>query len=162
MNAITMLEQQHEQVTKLFEQYERARTVAKKKALFEEIADDLAVHTTIEEKVFYPAAYASETEEVLAEALQEHLSVKRLIVDLMDETPGSEEFDAKMSVMQEQVEHHVAEERRGLFPKVIKQLSEEQLEKLGSAMQALFTREMKAGPSRNIGEEIDEVPRIHG
>jgi hemerythrin superfamily protein len=162
MNAIAMLEQQHKKVTALFEQYERAETTARKKALFEEIADDLAVHTTIEEKVFYPAVYASDTQEVLGEGVEEHLSVKRLIVDLMELSPGDEAFDAKMSVMKEQVEHHVKEEREQLFPKVRESFDEQTLEQLGSRMQGLFTREMKAGPSRNIGDQIDEAPRIQG
>ncbi len=157
MNAITMLIQQHEKVKSLFAQYEKAKSASRKKELFEEIADDLAVHTTIEEKVFYPAAYASATEETLHEAVQEHLSVKRLIVDLMEATPGDAEFDAKMKVMQEQVEHHVQEEEGELFPKVEKQLDEVNLEQLGGRMQSLFTREMKAGPGRNLPDQIDEA-----
>jgi iron-sulfur cluster repair protein YtfE (RIC family) len=97
---------------------------------------------------------------VLSEAVQEHLSVKRLIVDLMELSPADEEFDAKLSVMKEQVEHHVKEEREQLFPKVRKAMSQETLEQLGSRMQGLFTREMKAGPSRNILDQIDEAPRL--
>ncbi len=157
MDAIAMLMQQHEKVKALFAQYESAQSPSQKKDLFERIADDLAVHTTIEEKVFYPAAYASDTEETLHEAVQEHLSVKRLIVDLMEETPGSGEFDAKVKVMQEQVEHHVKEEEGELFPKVRENLSQTDLEQLGSRMQGLFTREMKAGPSRNLPDQIDEA-----
>jgi iron-sulfur cluster repair protein YtfE (RIC family) len=160
MDAISMLEEQHEKAMSLFEQFEHAETSAQKKALFEELADELAVHTTIEEKVFYPAVYANDTEEVLSEAVQEHLSVKRLIVDLMELSPADEEFDAKLSVMKEQVEHHVKEEREQLFPKVRKAMSKETLAELGSRMQGLFTREMKAGPSRNISDQIDEAPRL--
>ncbi len=160
MNAIEMLKQQHEQAKQLFEEYERARSSDAKQALFEQIADNLAVHTTIEEKVFYPAAYASETEDLLHEAVQEHLSVKRLIVDLMEESAGSAEFDAKVKVMKEQVEHHVEEEEGELFPKVSESMDDGALEQLGGRMQGLFTREMKAGPSRNIGDQIDEAPSL--
>ncbi len=160
MDAISRLEQQHEKVKNLFELYDKARTAKAKKELFEELADDLAVHTTIEEKIFYPAAYASATEDVLNEALQEHLLVKRLIVDLMELTPEEDAFDAKIKVMKEQVEHHVKEEENELFPKVRKQLDQVNLEQLGSRMQALFSREMKAGARRNISDQIDEAPSL--
>ncbi len=160
MNAITMLEKQHQEVKALFSKFENAKSSSEKKALFEEIADSLAVHTTIEEKIFYPAAYAKDTEDVLEEALQEHLGVKRLIVDLMETSPDDSTFDAKLKVMQEQVEHHVKEEEGTLFPDVRKRLDEPNLEQLGSRMQGLFTREMKAGPSRNIGDQVDEAPSL--
>jgi hemerythrin superfamily protein len=160
MHAITLLKEQHKKVKGLFEQYEKAKSVTKKQALFEEIADDLAVHTTIEERVFYPAVYAAKTGELLEEALQEHLSVKRLIVDLTETSPEDAAFDAKMKVMQEQVEHHVAEEENKLFPDVCQRLDDVNLEALGARMQTLFTREMKKGPSRNIADQIDEAPSL--
>jgi hemerythrin superfamily protein len=158
MDAITLLETQHREVESLFEQYAEAKSAAKKKAIFEQLADDLAVHTTIEEKIFYPAAYASETDDLLEEAVQEHLSIKRLLVDLMELTPGDPAFDAKITVMKEQVEHHVEEEEGELFPKVREKLDRVNLEALGGRMQSLFTREMQAGASRNIADQVDEAP----
>ncbi len=160
MNAISMLEEQHEKVTDLFQQYEEAQTSAQKKAAFEELADDLAVHTTIEEQIFYPAVYASDTEGTLAEAVKEHLSVKRLLVDLMDSNPEEKGFDAKMSRMRKQVEHHVQEEREQLFPRVREVMPQEILEELGARMQRLFALEMDAGPSRHIGEQLDEAAQV--
>lgn len=160
MHAITLLKEQHEKVKGLFEQYEKAKTTAEKAALFEELADGLAVHTTIEERVFYPAVYASKTGKLIEEALQEHLSVKRLIVDLSETSPEDATFDAKMKVMQEQVEHHVAEEENKLFPDVCQRLDDVNLEALGAKMQTLFSREMKKGPSRNLGDQIDEAPSL--
>ncbi len=161
MNAITLLTEQHRIVEKLFARYEAA-SAAEKRKWFDEIADNLAVHTTLEEKVFYPAAYGEDTSEDLEEALQEHLSVKRLIVDLMEAVTDEEAFDAKIKVMNEQVQHHVKEEEEQLFPKIRENLDEETLEALGQRMEKLFAREMKAGPSRKIDEQIDEVPDISG
>src|SRR5438045_8106815 len=116
MSAIDMLESQHREVEGLFEEFEKARGPQQKQKVFEQIADKLAVHSTIEEKHFYPAAKSKETEELLTESVEEHLSVKRLIADLLALETADETFEAKVNVLKEQVEHHVQEEEEELFP----------------------------------------------
>ena len=66
--------------------------------------------------------------------------MKRILADLMDVGPEDEQFDAKMSVLKEQVEHHVEEEEKELFPKVRKSLSKKELEELGDRMQKMFEK----------------------
>src|SRR4051794_34701004 len=110
MSAIDMLESQHREVEDLFKQYENAKGPKAKENLFFQIADKLAVHAAIEEKHFYPAAKSKETEDLVIEAAEEHLSVKRLIADLLKLDTKDETFDAKVKVLQEQVDHHVEEE----------------------------------------------------
>src|SRR4051812_10424667 len=83
MDAIEMLVGQHEEVSGLFEELEAAKNADDKWALFEEIADKLAVHGSIEEKHFYPAVKAKRTEDILLEALEEHLGMKRVLADLL-------------------------------------------------------------------------------
>ena len=85
MNAIELLKSQHEEAKKLFRKLEKAG--AEKQKLFEELADALAVHATIEEKHFYPATKSARTEELLQEAVEEHLAVKRVIADLLEMSP---------------------------------------------------------------------------
>src|SRR3954447_9920886 len=134
MDAIKLLEQQHRMVEELFEQFEEADDETEKEALFEEIADNLAVHATIEERYFYPAVRARQTEEQLEEAYDEHLEVKKLLLDAMRSTdePG---FDGKVAALKGAVEHHVEEEEDELFPKVKKLLSTGALEALGQTME---------------------------
>ena len=84
----------------------------------EEIADALAVHATIEERHFYPAVKEKRTEEILFESVEEHLEIKRAIADLLALEAIDETFEAKVKVLQEDVEHHVEEEENQLFPKV--------------------------------------------
>ena len=55
MNAIKMLKQQHREVEKLFKQLEAAKSAGPRTKTFNEIADALAIHATIEERHFYPA-----------------------------------------------------------------------------------------------------------
>lgn len=143
MNAIELLETQHAAVKALFKRCEKASGEAKRQ-LFEKIADDLAVHAAIEEKHFYPATTAARTGDLLQEAVEEHLSVKRIIADLLDMDPSEAQFDTKIQVLQEQVEHHVGKEEGDLFPQVRKMLSADQLEDLGAAMEAT-AEEFKAG-----------------
>ena len=130
MNAIELLEQQHRDVEKLFKKIEKAEA-GEKERLFDELADNLAVHAAIEEQHFYPTTKDARTEELLQEAVEEHLAVKRIIADLLEMEPDDAQFDAKIKVLNEQVEHHVEEEEEELFPKVKKLRSKDELEDLG-------------------------------
>ena len=134
MNAIKMLKQQHREVAKLFKEFEGAKADAPREKIFIQIADALAVHATIEERHFYPAVKEEQTEEILLESVEEHLEVKRIIADLLDMEAEDEEFEAKMKVLQENVEHHVEEEETELFPKVEKMFDADALEEIGAAM----------------------------
>lgn len=155
-NAIELLKEQHDEVNELFEEYETAST-QRKQAIFREIADNLAAHATIEETIFYPAAYAKQTEELLTEAVEEHLGIKRLISDLLDMSPEHPNFDAKVKVLKEQVQHHVHEEEDELFKKVKKDLSAQELKTLGSRMQEVFDTEMDGYPSDKVPEQTGEA-----
>jgi hemerythrin-like domain-containing protein len=151
MDAIKLLTDQHEDIKSLFALIEGADDDNEKESLFWEIADSLAAHSTIEEKIFYPAAYAQKTRELLAEAVEEHLSMKRLISDLLDMSLEDENFDAKLKVLKDQVEHHVEEEEREIFRAARKEIGSEELERLGESMGELFEVEME-------GQPRDEVP----
>jgi hemerythrin superfamily protein len=161
MNAIKMLKQQHRQVEKLFKGFEDAKSAAARRKAFEEIADALAVHATIEERHFYPGVKKEETEDLLLEAVEEHLEVKRVIADLLAMKPGDENFDAKVKVLQENVDHHVEEEETDLFPKVEKLLDEEALEAIGEAMQETQDELISEGNPRDaIPGETDAAAPI--
>jgi hypothetical protein len=74
----------------------------------------------MEEKIFYPSVYVGPLKDALKEAVEEHLGAKRVIADLLAMKPSDEQFDAKMTVLKEEIEHHVKEEEGSLFPKVEK------------------------------------------
>ena len=161
MDAIDLLKSQHREVEDLFSKIEKSRDVAKKDQLFTKLADSLAVHATIEEHHFYPAVKAKRTEDILLEALQEHLGIKRVISDLLDTEIEDETFDAKIKVLKEQVEHHVEEEETDLFPKVRKVLDADQLEAIGQAMSAEQAElEEKGNPRDAVPSETGEAATI--
>lgn len=151
MGAIDMLEAQHREVEDLFAAFEEA-SAKKKRDVFLKIADKLAVHAAIEEKHFYPAAKTEDTEDLLLEAAEEHLSVKRLIADCLALDDEDETLEAKVKVLQEQVEHHVEEEEDELFPKVEKLLDASTLEALEQEMTATQEELLAKGSPR------DQVP----
>ncbi|BDG06263.1 hemerythrin domain-containing protein [Anaeromyxobacter oryzae] len=163
MNAIEMLKQQHREVKDLFEELEGAGEGAKKtkERLFKQIADAMAIHAQIEEKLFYPESKAENTEELLREAVEEHLSVKRVIADLLETGPEDEQFDARCTVLKEQIEHHVGEEEQQLFPKVQKNCSKDELEDLGSRMEQMAEQlEEEGDASASIPGETDAPSQI--
>ena len=133
-DALEMLEKQHRQVESLFEAFENAEDGRAKRSVFQRLADLLAIHSAIEEHHLYPAVKAEQTEELLLEAVEEHLSAKRIIADLLAMSASDENFEAKVKVLKEQVEHHVEEEEGELFPQVREMFSEEALGKIGAAM----------------------------
>jgi len=135
MNAIKMLKQQHREVEKLFKRFEAAKSGEARQETFNEIADALAVHATIEERHFYPAVKNEQTEDILLESVEEHLEVKRVIADLLDMDPDDDEFEAKVKVLQENFEHHVEEEETQLFPKVERSFGADALEQIGALME---------------------------
>jgi hemerythrin superfamily protein len=138
-NAIALLKADHRSVEKLFKEFESAgdRAFATKARLVSEIIKELSVHAEIEELLFYPAASkaARQTKSMVLESLEEHLAAKRLLADLEKMQPTDERYDAKVTVLIEQVRHHVSEEEEELFPKVANELSEARLNELGDKME---------------------------
>jgi hemerythrin superfamily protein len=158
IDAIALLEGQHREVEDLFEKFEKADRRATKQKIVEQISDKLAVHAAIEERHFYPAALAKQTEDILRESLEEHLAAKRLIADLLDLGPEDETFEPKVLVLKEQIEHHVEEEEEELFPKVRKVLDAEQLLALAQEMTATQTElEQEQKPREAVREETEEA-----
>lgn len=137
MNALELLKQDHQKVSDLFEKVEATEDEKQHERLFEQIKAELEMHTQIEETVFYPALQKrEELKDLVLEALEEHKQVKTLIREIDGLSDGSERFDAKLKVMQENVEHHVEEEETEMFPKVKKLFSREELDKLGQELEA--------------------------
>ncbi|MEP6653307.1 MAG: hemerythrin domain-containing protein [Myxococcales bacterium] len=144
VDALDLLKAQHREVEGLFKQFERAGNDENNQKCFEVaqvICQKLTVHATIEEEILYPLARAkgeqSEEEELkdkVLEALEEHLSAKRLIADIQALEAGDERLGAKICVLKEQVSHHVDEEEDEMFPQIKKELSKDERRTLGQQL----------------------------
>lgn len=117
-DAIQLLRADHQAVSGLFADYEKADSSKKKKSLVAEICTALSVHAQIEEEIFYPAVRAVLKDKLLVpEATVEHGGIKDLIAQLEGLEPDGKMYDAKVKVLSEYVEHHVKEEQTEMFPK---------------------------------------------
>jgi hemerythrin-like domain-containing protein len=157
MEATKLLRKQHEEVKRLFAQYEDAGPRSEKNGLFEKIADALAAHSTVEEKLFYPSVYVGPLKSQLEEAVEEHLAAKRIIADLLKMAPEDKQFDAKMAVLKEAIEHHVEEEEGELFPKVEKNFESGELAVMGEQMETMFEELVREEPRRSVPGETGEA-----
>lgn len=158
MNALELLIAQHDDVEQLFTELEESDDATTKAELFAELADQLAAHAKIEETIFYPAVMAKQTEDLLLESVEEHLAIKRVLADLLELDPDDDQFDAKLSVMKEQVEHHAREEEEGeLFPKVKRLMSADELDGLGGEMAARFIALLDKAPREEVPGETDHA-----
>jgi hemerythrin superfamily protein len=124
-DAIALLIADHREVSEMFEQFEQLgdRATTSKEKLKDKICKALIAHTTIEEEIFYPAVRAAKVEEgedMVDEAIVEHAAAKDLIKQLQEMQPDDELYDAKVKVLSEQIEHHVKEEEKEMFPKARK------------------------------------------
>ena len=154
-SALDLLTEQHATVDNLIKRLESDGTSTEaKRAAFIELADSLAAHATIEEKIFYPAVLMKKTEDMLLEATEEHLQIKRMLADMLELDVETDRFEAKLSVLKEELTHHAHEEEEGkLFPKLRKMMSSEELQALGGEMLAMFEKLMTQEPRKNVPKE---------
>lgn len=119
VDAIALLKSDHRKVEDLFVQYEAADGGETKKALADQICMELKIHTTIEEEIFYPALRGQIEDDLIEEGYVEHDGAKVLVNDISNGHPDQDDhYDAKVTVLSEQVKHHVKEEEQpdtGMF-----------------------------------------------
>ncbi len=117
-DAVALLKQDHRTVEDLFAQFEKASRDGSKEKIAKRICLELSVHAKIEEEIFYPSCEGKVEEDLLKEAYVEHDGAKVLIAEIMAGEAGDEFYEAKVTVLQEQIEHHVQEEEKrmdGMF-----------------------------------------------
>ncbi|MFH9725093.1 hemerythrin domain-containing protein [Streptomyces sp. NPDC017254] len=139
MDGIVLLKEDHKTVEKLFKRFEKAGENAhtEKRRIADRVIAELTTHTWIEERIFYPAAReaAPDRKDHVLESVEEHHVVLWMLSELKDLDPADERFDAKMSVLMENVRHHVEEEEKEWFPDVRKAMGRKRLTELGEKME---------------------------
>jgi hemerythrin superfamily protein len=123
-DAIAMLTSDHKRVKTLFSQFDKLKDEGsdeEKSAIVAQICNELKIHTELEEEIFYPAVReAIDDSDLMDEALVEHAGAKELIAQLEEASPDDDLYDAKLTVLGEQIDHHVKEEEGDMFPKAKK------------------------------------------
>lgn len=135
-DAIALLMADHKKVKKLFSDFDKLKEEGSdeaKAAIVDQICSELKIHTELEEEIFYPAVRkAIDDSDLMDEALVEHAGAKDLIAQLEDASPEDDLYDAKVTVLGEQIDHHVKEEEGDMFPKAKK--AKVDTEALGATM----------------------------
>jgi hemerythrin superfamily protein len=133
-----LLKNDHKEVRKLFKQFQSAGEDATKRkgAIVKNIIEELTVHTYIENEAMYPEVrkLLPDLEHDILESYEEHHVADVLCAELYAMKPDDERFDAKTTVLIENVTHHIEEEEQDWFPKVRQGLGRKQLQEIGERM----------------------------
>lgn len=136
-DAVELLTTQHGRIRELFEAVEKRSSRASKAKLDDvrELVSTLVKHAEIEELVFYPAIRRElDLDDDVDESLEEHHAAELLMAELEKLPADAERYDAKVTVLRENVLHHIEEEEDELFPRVIAAFDETRRRELGAAM----------------------------
>jgi hypothetical protein len=139
VNAISLLEEDHRKMKKLLSELESTteRGVKTREELFATVREELTVHETIEEEIFYPALKAHpKTKDIALEGYEEHHVVDMVMAEIEGLPFDDETWGAKFKVMKENIEHHIEEEENDMFEKARQVFDEDELKALGEQMTA--------------------------
>src|SRR5690349_9562778 len=138
-DAIVLLKADHKEIRDLFRKFRAAgdKAVKTKEKIAGQIIELLTVHTYIENEVMYPevCALLPELKDDVLESYEEHHVADVLCMELAGMPAGAERFDAKVTVLIENVTHHIEEEEQDWFPKVRAGLARKQLQGLGAKLE---------------------------
>ena len=151
LDAISLLKRDHELVKDLMNKMAEEEDPDQLSSMFEQLVDELSIHERIEEEIFYPALQRlPKAKEDVLEAFEEHHVVDEIVAE-MDVETDDDRWQAKFTVMKENVEHHIKDEEDKLFTKAERLLGDEKLGALGVEMADLKEAERNA-----LAEERDE------
>lgn len=159
MDPFELLKKDHKKVADLLKKLDKTEEsdASTREELFGQLKNELETHTQIEETIFYPALEDNEqTKDITLEAYEEHNVVKTLLQELDETSKDDENWGAKLTVLKENVEHHVEEEEGEMFSKAKKILNKDEREALGDRI-----NEVKAGRgAEGPAEEEEELVNI--
>jgi iron-sulfur cluster repair protein YtfE (RIC family) len=180
MKPTDLLKEDHERVNRLFKKV-RDTPNGEHPALFKQIYAELDVHTHIEEKIFYPAlikAGDKPLNDITREGIEEHRQAKMFLAELKKLAPANKQYEAKLTVLMEDIEHHVKEEEHDMFKQAEDQLSPDAMEQLTARMQrekasyikglpaaerASLERSLAAGPDKGpLQTVLDKAKEVVG
>jgi hemerythrin-like domain-containing protein len=139
MNALSLLEEDHKKVKKMLAELDSTteRGVKTREELFTKLKQELEIHEAIEEEIFYPALKEHpKAKDIVLEAYEEHNVVDMVMAEIQDVAFDDERWGAKLTVMKENLEHHIEEEEGEMFKQARQVFEREELEDLGERMES--------------------------
>jgi hemerythrin-like domain-containing protein len=119
-DALELLKADHDKVKSLFREFESLKgnddEDERKSELVDEICYELTVHAMLEEEIFYPVVRSAiDDDDMMDEADVEHAGARELISQLEVMYPGDDHFDATVTVLGEEIAHHIDKEESDMF-----------------------------------------------
>ncbi|KMQ50368.1 hemerythrin HHE cation-binding protein [Chitinispirillum alkaliphilum] len=117
-DILDQIHTEHELVQNLFKEILQTSTgsVKTREKLFTELKKNLIPHMKSEEELFYPLLKEHRhTKEMSLEALEEHHVAEMVLSELDRMAPSDENWNAKIKVLSELIEHHIEEEESEVF-----------------------------------------------
>lgn len=138
MNPFELLKQDDREVKSLFEKMVSGKVSKEdnKVELLDQIQDELQIHTTIEEEVFYPRLEEhKELASLIKQARKDHEEVDDLLAEVADLDPSDANWNSRIQELKQAVEKHVHMEETQLFPKAQTILDKEEINEIGQELQ---------------------------
>lgn len=173
MDAIELLTKQHREAQDMIARLtsETETGDASRRELFEPLKDALALHTRMEEEVFYPELELfDETRTLVEESYKEHRRVDQLLTRMSGAVSGGADESARgggesagadsgwremLAELRDAVTHHVEEEEAELFPRAARLLAHDRLRDMGYEMRRFETgqseRDQLIYPASRVG-----------
>jgi predicted DNA-binding protein YlxM (UPF0122 family) len=149
MDALKLLKQDHEKVKKMLSQLDETTERANKTrdSVFNQVKRELTIHETIEEEIRYPAfQQQAKMKDIVLESYQEHHVVDLIMGEVGDLSTDDEQWGAKLTVMKENVEHHIEEEEGEMFKKARQLFDQSELDQLGERLETRKAELEKESP----------------
>jgi hemerythrin superfamily protein len=146
ISALALLEMQHRHVEQVFDRMHDSSDDDEIRSALFEVADLLAAHAMLEERLFYPAVRNADTEGLVSDSLHDHDEFKHVLAELLDVDPSHRDFANMVDELEGLVEGHVEEEESELFPRVQGMMTPEDLRELGQELTSLLAHVQQAGP----------------
>jgi hemerythrin superfamily protein len=160
-DAIVMLKEDHKEIRRVFREFERSKdsTPSKKRRLVDKMLKLLTEHTFIENEVMYPRVreLVPDLEDDILESYEEHHVADVLVEELAAMHPSDERYVAKVTVLIENVRHHMEEEEEEWFPQVREALGRNQLQELGADMKKARKRAPEPPAKGALQKAVDTV-----
>jgi iron-sulfur cluster repair protein YtfE (RIC family) len=135
MNAITFLRKEHEKIRQSLTEISHASQPDMMKKKFQALSQELMMHETMEQKIWYPRfkSHPNLDETIKHLILEEQHAEKKL--KALEASKTDAEWKEKFTKLKQEIEHHAAEEEKKLFPHIEKILGKGELEEIGEEMQ---------------------------
>jgi hypothetical protein len=138
VDVLRLLKDDHDEVRKPLDELDSTteRGVKTREELYSKLTTKLQAHEAIEEEILYPALKEHpKAKDLVLEAYEEH-HVVDMVAEEIDGLPFDDEtWGAKLTVMKENLEHHIEEEETDMFDQCRTVFDKDELEDLGTRMQ---------------------------